>query len=193
MLTEFEGRTAVVTGAGSGIGLGLARRCRERGMNVAMLDVEAERALARRGRPGGRLRSCARAHRSTCRLRRRCRRRRTRSFARFGGVHLLCNNAGVSITGPAWTMTVHDCEWVVGVNLIGVLHGIRSFVSRMLEQADEGHVVNTSSLAGLTPMPHASLYSGDEGGGGGGVGGALLRPSRRRAPASVSRFSARGW
>src|SRR5262249_11282809 len=78
---------------------------------------------------------------------------------RFGGVHLLCNNAGVSITGPLWTMTEHDCGWVTGVNLFGVMNGVRAFVPRMLDHGEDAHVVNTASMAGLTPTPHAPVYS----------------------------------
>ena len=78
---------------------------------------------------------------------------------RFGKVHLLCNNAGVSVTGPLWTMTEQDCRWVTGVNLFGVMNGVRAFVPGMLAHGEAGHVVNTASLAGLTPMPHATVYS----------------------------------
>jgi NAD(P)-dependent dehydrogenase (short-subunit alcohol dehydrogenase family) len=157
MLTEFTGRTAAVTGAASGIGLGIARRCRDRGMNVVMLDVE-ERALREAAAgvgddavvlalqadvsdPDGMEQVAAAA------------------YERFGAVHLLVNNAGVSLTGPLWKMTPKDWSWGVGVNLIGVANGIRSFGSRMIESGEEGHIVSTSSLAGLTPMPHAGVYS----------------------------------
>ena len=79
---------------------------------------------------------------------------------RFGPVHLLCNNAGVSITGRMWNMTVDDVTWLLGVNIAGVLYGIHSFVPGMLRHGEQAHVVNTASLAGLTPMANASLYSG---------------------------------
>jgi NADP-dependent 3-hydroxy acid dehydrogenase YdfG len=78
---------------------------------------------------------------------------------RFGAVHLLCNNAGISITGPAWEMTPDDWRWALDVNVVGVANGVRAFVPGMLEGGEEGHVVNTASLAGLTPMPHAAVYS----------------------------------
>jgi len=162
MLTEFAGRTAVVTGAASGIGLGIARRCRDRGMNVVMLDVESgalndaaagvgadEHVLPLQSDvsdPEGMEQVAAAA------------------YDRFGAVHLLVNNAGVSITGPLWAMTPKDWSWVVGVNLIGVANGIRSFGSRMVEAGEEGHIVSTSSLAGLTPMPHAGVYSATKAG-----------------------------
>jgi NADP-dependent 3-hydroxy acid dehydrogenase YdfG len=158
MLKEFEGRTAVVTGAASGIGLGIARQCGDRGMNVVLCDVEAGRleTAAARVADADRVLTVvvdvsdpeqvqAAAGAAT---------------ERFGNVHLLCNNAGVSITGRMWNMTVDDCAWVLGVNVTGVLNGVRSFVPGMIEHGEDAHVVSTSSLAGLTPMANASLYSG---------------------------------
>jgi NADP-dependent 3-hydroxy acid dehydrogenase YdfG len=162
VLTEFAGRTAVVTGAASGIGFGLASRCVERGMNVAMLDVEADAladAATRIGSPervysatvdasdGGAMAAAG-----------------EEVVDRFGAVHLLCNNAGVSITGPMWAMTEDDCRWAVGVNLLGIMNGVRAFVPEMLERGDEGHVVNTSSLVGLLPMPETPLYAATKAG-----------------------------
>jgi NAD(P)-dependent dehydrogenase (short-subunit alcohol dehydrogenase family) len=158
MLTEFDGRTAVVTGAASGIGLGIARRCGERGMNVVLCDVEAGRlddAAALVGAPERVLTlpfdvaDPAQVDRAA-----------EATVERFGPVHLLVNNAGVSITGRMWNMTVDDVAWLLGVNITGVLNGVRSFVPGMLEHGDDAHVVNTASLAGLTPMALASLYSG---------------------------------
>ncbi len=75
------------------------------------------------------------------------------AFARFGGVHLLCNNAGVGLTRVTWEHSTADWQWVLGVNLWSVIHGIQHFLPRMLEQGDEGHIVNTSSVAGLCPRP----------------------------------------
>lgn len=158
MLTHFDGRTAVVTGAASGIGLGIARRCGERGMNVVLCDVEAGRLDEAAALVGdaehvlsvtvdvsdpAQVQAAADA-----------------TTERFGPVHLLCNNAGVSMTGRMWKMTIDDCTWLLGVNIAGVLNGVRSFVPGMLEHGDDAHVVNTASLAGLTPMANASLYSG---------------------------------
>ena len=157
MLTELAGRTAVVTGAASGIGLGLAQQCRARGMNVAMLDVEAGALEASAALVGGEEHVLAlRADVSDAEAMEAV---AAEVYERFGAVHLLCNNAGVSITGPLWEMTDKDWRWVINVNLLGVANGIRSFVSRMVAGGEEGHVVSTSSLAGLTPMPHAGIYS----------------------------------
>jgi NAD(P)-dependent dehydrogenase (short-subunit alcohol dehydrogenase family) len=78
----------------------------------------------------------------------------------FGAVHVLCNNAGVPpVVGPSWELTEADWQWVLGVNLWGVLHGIRTFVPVMLRQDSEGHVVNTASVAGLLPIPWGATYS----------------------------------
>jgi NAD(P)-dependent dehydrogenase (short-subunit alcohol dehydrogenase family) len=77
----------------------------------------------------------------------------------FGAVHVLCNNAGVAIAGPAWEMTVADWEWVLGVNLWGVIHGVRVFVPIMLGQDTDCHVVNTASMAGLASAPMMAIYN----------------------------------
>jgi NAD(P)-dependent dehydrogenase (short-subunit alcohol dehydrogenase family) len=158
MLRELGGRTAVVTGAASGIGLGIARQCGARGMNVVLCDVEAgaldeaaalvgeaDRVLTVRVDVSDPAQVDAAADAAA---------------ERFGPVHLLCNNAGVSITGRMWNMTVDDCAWLLGVNVAGVVYGVRSFVPGMLKHGEDAHVVNTASLAGLTAMANASLYSG---------------------------------
>ena len=158
MLTEFAGRTAVVTGAASGIGLGIARRCADRGMNVVLCDLESA-SLVKAARlidaPDRVLSVTVDVSDAT-----QVEAAAEATAGRFGAVHLLCNNAGVSVTGRMWNMTVDDCTWLLGVNIAGVVHGVRSFVPGMLGHGEEAHVVNTASLAGLTPMPNASLYSG---------------------------------
>jgi NAD(P)-dependent dehydrogenase (short-subunit alcohol dehydrogenase family) len=81
------------------------------------------------------------------------------SFERFGAVHVLCNNAGVVKSARAWDLTVEDWQWVLGVDLWSVIHGVRAFVPRMLAQGQGGHVVNTASMTGLLPMPRLAAYS----------------------------------
>jgi NAD(P)-dependent dehydrogenase (short-subunit alcohol dehydrogenase family) len=80
------------------------------------------------------------------------------AWKRFGATHLVFNNAGVGVAGPIWTTTLDDWEWTLGINLMGVVHGIRSFVPRMLEAKLEGRIVNTASAAGLTSVPGSSVY-----------------------------------
>ncbi len=80
------------------------------------------------------------------------------AYAHFGCVNLLCNNAGVAVVGPAWECTLADWEWAIGVNLWGVVHGLRAFLPRMLEAGEPGHVVNTASAAGILAPPLSSPY-----------------------------------
>jgi NAD(P)-dependent dehydrogenase (short-subunit alcohol dehydrogenase family) len=148
-MKELRGNVAVVTGAASGIGQAMAVRFAAEGMKVVLADVE-EGALARAEaelKAGGATVLAVRTDVSRAgdveALAR-------RTIDAFGAVHVLCNNAGVSpVMGASWELTEADWQWVLGVNLWGVLHGIRAFVPIMLKQDSEGHVVNTASLAGL--------------------------------------------
>jgi NAD(P)-dependent dehydrogenase (short-subunit alcohol dehydrogenase family) len=143
------GRVAVVTGAASGIGLALSERFAAEGMRVVMADVEAPALAAAADRLADRgaevlpvATDVSKAEQVDA--------LRDRTLDAFGAVHVVCNNAGVSGLGrPLWEMSRADWEWVLGVNLWGVIHGIRAFVPALLEQG-AGHVVNTGSLAGLT-------------------------------------------
>ena len=81
-----------------------------------------------------------------------------RALDAFGAMHVVCNNAGVAIRGPVWTHIVEDWEWVLGVNLWGVIHGVRVFTPILLTQGVEGHIVNTASMAGLTAVPNMAIY-----------------------------------
>lgn len=156
-MKDLRGRVAVVTGGASGIGRALADRCAAEGMKLALADVEGpalERAEAEL-RAGGAdvlgLRTDVSKEAEVQAL-------AAAVFQRFGAVHLLCNNAGVGSGGRVWELTTADWEWVLGVNLWGVIHGIRAFVPAMLRTGEEGHVVNTASLAGLISAPYVAPY-----------------------------------
>jgi NAD(P)-dependent dehydrogenase (short-subunit alcohol dehydrogenase family) len=142
------GRVAVVTGAASGIGFGLSERFASEGMRVVMADIEepalAEAAEVLIGRGGEVLpvpTDVSRPEQVDA--------LRDRALETFGAVHVLCNNAGVAGLGrPLWDLTPGEWAWVLGVNLWGVINGIRSFLPALREQ-DAAHVVNTASVAGL--------------------------------------------
>jgi len=156
-MRELSGKVAVVTGAASGIGLALCRRFGADGMRVMMADVEepaleaAARSLAEDGIEAAAAVTDVSDPDSVDALAR-------ATLDRFGAVHLVCNNAGVGGGGLAWQVPVPAWTWIVGVNLFGVAHGIRSFVPHLIEQG-EGHVVNTASLAGLLASPGLSAYT----------------------------------
>ena len=157
-MKEFTGKVAVITGAASGIGRAIAERCAQEGMKVVLADVEAgalERAEAELQASGATtlavLTDVASAD-SVASL-------ADKVYEAFGGAHLLFNNAGVGGGGFVWENSLADWEWVLGVNLMGVIHGVRAFVPRMLAQGEEGYIVNTASVAGLTSSPGMSAYS----------------------------------
>jgi NAD(P)-dependent dehydrogenase (short-subunit alcohol dehydrogenase family) len=150
-MRELTGRVAVVTGAGSGIGLAMAQAFAARGMALALADVE-EAALAAAARTLGAAGADVLAQRVDVAEAAQVDAFADAVFARFGAVHLLCNNAGVAgpaLRMPAWLSRPQDWRWILDVNLMGVVHGVRAFVPRMLAGGDEGHVVNTASVAGL--------------------------------------------
>lgn len=155
-MKQFEGKVAVVTGAASGIGRELAVACARRGMKLVLADVDIEGLEATKDLlPGDiavRTTHCdvsnLDAVQSLADL----------AFEAFGNVHLLFNNAGVAALGPVWTATPEDWTWVLGVNLRGVAHGIRSFVPRMIAAGEDGHIVNTSSAAGLATVAGSGVY-----------------------------------
>ena len=156
-LDGLRGRVAVITGGASGIGRALAERFATAGARLVLADVE-EPALAAAGAdlraagaevaevvtdvadPGA-VDALADA-----------------AYQRFGAVHVVCNNAGVVSTGPSWEQSIEDWQWVLGVDLWGVIHGVRSFVPRMLDGGEPGHIVNTASIAGLLPFPNIAPY-----------------------------------
>ena len=154
----LEGRVAVVTGGGSGIGAAMARRWLSLGMRVAIADhSQARLDETSAALDGGARLLCVRTDVSDAAS---VEALAERAFDAFGAVHLLCNNAGVGGEhGAAWEQSLASWNWVLGVNLMGAIHGLRSFVPRMLAGGEPGHVVNTSSIAGLRGMPWTSGYS----------------------------------
>lgn len=157
-MQDFEGKVAVVTGGASGIGRAMAMRFTGLGMRVAVADVETEAlsdtldAIARDGGEAIGVRTDVSSADSVSEL-------AERTLDAFGAVHVVCNNAGVFAGGTSWSQPVSDYEWVLGVNVWGVIHGIRTFVPILLEQGQGGHVVNTASMAGLTNAPLSGAYT----------------------------------
>jgi len=156
-MKELEGKVAVVTGGASGIGRAVAEAAVAAGMKVVLADIE-EMALketdAALGASGADVLSVV----TDVSVGSSVEELRDKALARFGAVHLVHNNAGVAVGGPLWTVSEPDWTWVLGVNLWGVIHGIRAFVPVLLEQG-EGHVVNTASLAGLTSPAMLGPYN----------------------------------
>jgi NAD(P)-dependent dehydrogenase (short-subunit alcohol dehydrogenase family) len=155
-MRELAGKVAVVTGAASGIGRAMVERFARERMKVVLADVEEKplaelnEALRRGGTETLAVRTDVSRWEDVAELAR-------RTFEAFGTAHLVCNNAGVSGGGLAWELTEADWTWVLGVNLWGVVHGVRAFVPRLVQQG-EGHVVNTASIAGLTAAPAMAAY-----------------------------------
>ncbi|HWK82231.1 MAG TPA: SDR family oxidoreductase [Caldimonas sp.] len=162
-MKNFAGRTAVITGAGSGFGLEASRIAARRGMNVVMADVQAD-ALERAAAEIASLGAKVLAQRLDVSKAAEVEALGRSVFARFGAPHFVFNNAGVGAGGLIWENTLADWEWVIGVNVMGVAHGVRVFTPMMLEAAAkdpgyEGHIVNTASMAGLLNPPNMGVYN----------------------------------
>lgn len=148
-MEKFEGGTAVVTGGASGMGLAMAHRFAEAGMNIVLGDIEAEplamaeASIAAKGVKVMPVRTdVAKADEIEALA--------TKSYERFGKVNILCNNAGIGGSpGNTWELSQKDWEWVIDVDLWSVINGVRSFVPRMIAGGEEAHIVNTASVAGL--------------------------------------------
>jgi NAD(P)-dependent dehydrogenase (short-subunit alcohol dehydrogenase family) len=156
-MKEFKDKVAVITGAASGIGRALADRCVREGMKAVLADVEGE-ALTKTEASLKASGAAVLAVRTDVSRAGDVEALARRAFEAFGAVHLLCNNAGVAAEAPVWESTLAEWEWVLGVNLWGVIHGVRVFVPRMLAQDTECHIVNTASVAGLLSGPGLGAY-----------------------------------
>ena len=157
-MKTFTEKTAVITGAASGIGLALARRAAAQGMNLVLADIDeaalhdAAQSLAL---PPGRILTAPADVRHAAEIKALA----DAAYDRFGAVHLLCNNAGVALGRVTWEHTAEDWAWVLGVNLWSVIHGIAEFLPRMQAAGDTAHIVNTASAAGLTSFPGMAAYN----------------------------------
>jgi NAD(P)-dependent dehydrogenase (short-subunit alcohol dehydrogenase family) len=154
----LRGRVAVVTGAASGIGLGIAEALAVEGVRLVLADIDSEGLQ----REAERLRSSGThveavvtdvgdpdAVQALA----------ERTISRFGAVHLLCNNAGIVRGGRVWELSLNDWDAVLRVDLMGVIYGLRSFVPLLLASGEEGHVVNVASMASVVPVPGISPYN----------------------------------
>ena len=156
-MKDFKGKVAVITGAASGIGRALAEKCVREGMRVVLADVE-ELPLRRAEEELNALGADTVAVRTDVSKAEQVEALATQAFATYGAVHLLFNNAGVGAGTTIWESSLDDWQWVLGVNLMGVVHGIHFFVPRMLAQSEEGHIVNTASSAGFVAHAGTGIY-----------------------------------
>ena len=162
-MKSLQGRTAVITGAGSGFGLELARIAARERMNVVLADVQQD-ALDAAAAEIGALGAAVLPYRLDVAKASEVEALGAAVAQRFGAPHLVFNNAGVGGGGLIWEHSVSDWEWVLGVNVMGVAHGVRVFTPMMLEAAErdpayEGHIVNTASMAGLLSPPNMGVYN----------------------------------
>jgi NAD(P)-dependent dehydrogenase (short-subunit alcohol dehydrogenase family) len=163
MIQDFKGKTAVLTGAGSGFGLECARIGAQLGMNLVLVDVQQDaldKAAAEMQAQGVQVL----ARRLDVSNAQAMQELASDVKTRFGAPHFVFNNAGVGAGGLVWENSVADWEWVLGVNVWGVVHGVRLFTPMMLDAAKadpayQGHIVNTASMAGLLTAPNMGIYN----------------------------------
>jgi len=163
MIKDFAGKTAVLTGAGSGFGLECARIGARRGMHLVLVDVQQDaldKAAAELQAAGAQVLALQVDVSEAAQMEHLAQ----RVQERFGAPHFVFNNAGVGASGLVWENSVQDWRWVLGVNLWGVIHGVRLFTPMMLEAAQKdpawrGHIVNTASMAGLLNPPNMGIYN----------------------------------
>lgn len=156
-MDDLRGKVAVITGGASGIGLAVAKACAAEGMKLVLADIEAgpladvAAAFERDGVEVLGVRTDVSDPDAVEAL-------AAATYERFGAAHLVMNNAGVVTGGRAWEQSLEDWNWVIGVDLWGVIYGVKSFVARMVAAGEPGHVVNTASIAGLLAMPGIAPY-----------------------------------
>ncbi|MDQ1457740.1 MAG: hypothetical protein QOH28_3360 [Actinomycetota bacterium] len=156
-MQDLRGKVAVVTGGASGIGYALARCFASEGARVVIGDVEAaalDRAVSELGASGADVEGVVTDVTDPAQMQALA----DAAVTRFDGVHVFCNNAGVGGGGLSWEMPLSTWEWVIGVNLWGVIHGVRAFVPLLMQQT-EAHIVNTASVAGLVAAPFMGPYN----------------------------------
>lgn len=153
MMTAFAGKTAVITGGASGIGRGLAERFLAEGMNVVIADIE-ENVMQDTARELGctGIRTDVTSAESVEAL-------AARTIELFGAVHLVCNNAGVGAFCRIADLKLTDWKWMIDVNLWGVIHGVQSFLPRLLANPEGGWIVNTASMGGVSAFPDLGAYA----------------------------------
>lgn len=162
MISNFQGKVAVLTGAGSGFGLEVARIAAARGMKLVLVDVQQDALDAAAAELGAKTEVLARKVDVADGTQMEALAQAVQQ--QFGAPHFVFNNAGVGSGGLIWENTVADWQWVLGVNLWGVIHGVRLFTPMMLEAAKrdasyQGHIVNTASMAGLLTPPNMGVYN----------------------------------
>jgi NAD(P)-dependent dehydrogenase (short-subunit alcohol dehydrogenase family) len=156
-MQNLPGKTAFVTGGASGIGLGIAKALLGAGMNVVIADIRDDHRAVGAAELGGGDRVLAIKLDVTDRAD--YARAAEATLARFGKVHILVNNAGVAVVGPTELATFSDWDWVMNVNLGGVINGVTTMLPHLLAHGEGGHIVNTSSMSGMVPVGGTTIYS----------------------------------
>jgi len=157
-MKEFKGKTAFITGGASGIGFALARAFGRAGANVVVADIDMATARNAIERLANEQIKAVPVH---CDVTERnaMHRAALEAIAAFGKVHVVCNNAGVAVGGALGTVRERDWDWILDVNLKGVIHGVETFVTLIKSHGEGGHIVNTASMAGMISPPGMEPYS----------------------------------